>query len=105
MKLCSISVVICMSEGGMFWSIVSSLMGSDVEETHVVGVLLDEQLSRGDVVAHQGLEHVLGPERILHGDLEQGPGLGVHGGLPELGGVHLSETLEPGGLDLGMVLL
>ncbi len=27
------------------------------------------------------------------GDLEENAGLGVHGGVPELGRVHLSETL------------
>src|SRR5918994_2044017 len=30
----------------------------DVEESDIVGVLLDEQFAAGDIVSHEGLEHL-----------------------------------------------
>ena len=40
-------------------------------------------------------EQLVGLGGVVERDLEQQPGLRVHRGLPELGGVHLAETLEP----------
>src|SRR5215218_10316538 len=79
-------------------STVSSPPGSitsDVKETHVLRVLLDEVAAALDVFAHQGREDLVGGGRVVHGDLQQGAGLGVHRGLPELLVVHLAEALVP----------
>ena len=58
------------------------LLRSDIKETHVLGVLLDEAAAALDVVAHQGGEDLVGGGRVVDRDLQQGAGLGVHGGLP-----------------------
>src|SRR5882724_10414211 len=59
----------------------------------VEGVLLDELATRLDGVTHQDREHLVGADRILHGDLEERPRLRIHRRFPELLGVHLAEPL------------
>src|ERR1700694_791771 len=73
---------------------------SDIEIAHVLGVGLDELLARLHVRTHQLLEDVVDECGVLDLNLEQRARLGVHGRLPELVGVHLSQALEPVHLDL-----
>src|SRR5919112_4761202 len=63
----------------------------DVEEPDVLRVALDERPALLDVLAHQHGEHLVGLRRVLEGDLQQEPVVGVHRGLPQLVGVHLAE--------------
>ena len=42
---------------------------------------------------HEGREGVLGVHEVLDLHLEHDPGVGVHGGVPELVGVHLPQSL------------
>src|SRR5438270_13836368 len=66
---------------------------------------LDEPLAGLDIRAHQPVEDVVRLEHVLDVDAEQHPGLRVHGGLPQLYGVHLPETLVALDLDLSADLL
>src|SRR6266545_6163150 len=68
----------------------------------VLGVLLDELASSLDVLPHQDAEHQVCCGGVLQGDLLEYPGLGVHGGLPQLLGLHLGQALEP--LDVHLFL-
>src|SRR5215470_1775071 len=65
----------------------------DVEVHDVEGVLLDELAARLHRVAHQDGEDLVSADRILHAHPEQGARLRIHGGLPELLGVHLAQAL------------
>src|SRR5688572_4416613 len=65
----------------------------DVEVSYVFGVLLDKLAARLHVVAHQRLEQLVRFCVILHVDLQDRAALRVHRRLPELVGVHLSQTL------------
>src|SRR5207302_10408164 len=67
--------------------------GLDVQVAHGLRVRLDEALAGIHVVAHQDIEDLVGLDRILDLDSQQHPVLGIHGGFPELVGVHLAETL------------
>ena len=58
----------------------------------VGGILLDELATGLYVVAHQHGEDLVGLGGVLDGDLLQQTVLGIHGGLPELLGVHLTKT-------------
>ncbi len=44
---------------------------SDVEESHVLGVALDEVPAQLDVVAHEHRAHLVGDGRLFHGHLQQ----------------------------------
>src|SRR4051812_29352632 len=72
------------------------LMGadSDVEEADILGVALDEGAPGLDVLAHQHREEVVGEGRVVQGDLTQHTVVDIHGGDPQLLGVHLAEALE-----------
>src|ERR1700690_2768595 len=72
---------------------------SDIEEPHFFGVLFDELAARFDLVAHEHGEDFVDRLRVFHGDELQGAAHGVHGGLPELVGVHFAEALEALQLD------
>ncbi len=48
-----------------------------------------------DLLTHQDGEDLVGDGGVLEPDLEEGAALRVHGGLPQLVGVHLAETLVP----------
>src|SRR6185503_2648150 len=65
----------------------------DVEVLHVEGVVLDVLAARLDLVAHQRGEHQVGLGVVLGAHLQQRPHLGIHGGGPELLGIHLAEAL------------
>src|SRR5829696_1262261 len=83
------------------WSSAISHRLSDVQEADVAGMPFDELLTRLDLVAHQIREGLLQAARggLVDRDLLQGAGLGVHGRLAELLGVHLAESLEAGERD------
>src|SRR5688572_28954974 len=68
---------------------------SDIQEPDVLGVAGDEAAAGFDVLAHEDAEQLVGGRGVLDGDLQQDAGLGVHGGLPQLLGVHLAQALEP----------
>src|SRR5699024_1511716 len=65
----------------------------DIQEAHVLGVLLDEVTSGLDVLAHQHGENLIRSCGVIHGDLAQGAVLGIHGGVPQFRVVHLAQTL------------
>src|SRR5690625_3126589 len=75
----------------LFWT--SSL--SDIEETHVSGVALDESTARFDVLTHQNGEDFVGGCRIVHRYLHQGAAIRVHCGVPQLRVVHFTQALIP----------
>src|SRR5581483_12017885 len=77
----------------------------EVQEPHVVGVLLDERAPGIDVVALQPGDDVVGDRRVFHLDLEQRPVARVHRGGPQLVVVHLAEALEPADLRLAPLVL
>src|SRR5690606_1295825 len=58
----------------------------------VLGVALDELAPRLYRVAHERAERAVGRRCVLHGHLLQYAPRGIHGGLPELLRVHLSQT-------------
>src|SRR4051812_1928405 len=66
-----------------------------VQVLDVLGVLLDERLACRNVLTHQHGEQPIGERGVVERDAEERPALRVHRRLPELGGVHLSEALEP----------
>src|ERR1700730_10506644 len=65
----------------------------DVQVTHGLGVRLDEALAWIDFGAHQDVEDLVGLDRVFDLDPQQHAVLRIHSGLPELLGIHLSETL------------
>src|SRR5690349_23726578 len=67
---------------------------SDVQETNVLGVAHDEAAPRLDVLAHEHAEQLVRGSRVVERDLEQDALGRVHGGVPQLPGVHLAEALE-----------
>src|SRR5680860_376530 len=78
---------------------------SDVEEAHVLRVLLDEPFARLDVLTHEGGNHLVGDRGVFDRDLQEVPGRRVHRGLAELPPVHLAEALEPAHLELPILVL
>ena len=65
---------------------------SEIEVHHILRVGLNELLSRLYLFAHEDGEGGVGGQGVAQGDTAEGPGLGVHGGLPELVGVHLAQA-------------
>src|SRR5438094_1440557 len=71
-------------------------------DERVLRVLLDELPPGLDVLAHQDGEHPVRLGGVLQRDLLQHTGLGIHGRLPELFGLHLGQALES--LDVQLLL-
>src|SRR5437879_2059276 len=69
-------------------------MGSDVEVLHVEGILFDEFAALLDVFTHQRGEHLLRLDYVLELHFQQRARLGVHGGGPQLLGIHFAQALE-----------
>src|SRR3989475_10880591 len=69
---------------------------SDVEVDDFERVLFDELAPLLDVFPHQRGENLLGLDDVLEFHLEQRARFRVHGGFPELRGIHLAQALEPG---------
>src|SRR5437764_13678909 len=72
----------------------------EVQEPHVVGVLLDERAPGVDVVALQPRDDVVGYGGVLRQHLLQRSVARVHGGGPQLVVVHLAQALEAADLRL-----
>src|ERR1700682_4953185 len=66
----------------------------NVEVADALGVRLNELFAGLHVGPHQLLEYVVDRCRIFDGDLKQHATRGIHGRLPELFGIHLTETLH-----------
>src|SRR5258707_9712757 len=69
---------------------------SHVEIPHVQRVIFDELAPRLDDVAHQNREHLVGVDSVvlIQVNFQQFAFLGIHCGLKQLLGIHLTETLE-----------
>src|SRR5271155_1285470 len=66
---------------------------SDVEETDVFGIGLDEVAPELHVVTHEDGADLVRRGRLLDVDLQQRPLARVHRGVAQLGVVHLAEAL------------
>src|SRR5580704_10492138 len=66
---------------------------SDVEIRHRQRILLDELTPRLDLIAHQRGEDLIRRYRVLDAHLQQPPRLRIDRGLPELLGIHLTQSL------------
>ena len=55
-------------------------------------MLLDELAAWLHIIAHEHREYLVGIGCVLDGDTLQQARLGIHGGLPKLLGVHLTQT-------------
>src|ERR1700691_4716463 len=66
----------------------------NIEVDDFEGVFLDEFAALLDVFAHERRENCFGGDGILQAHLQQRARLGVHGGGPELLGIHFAEALE-----------
>ena len=58
-----------------------------------MGMLLDKLLAGLNLIAHKLTYHTFCLSRIFDAHLEHSTGRGLHGGFPELLGVHLAQTL------------
>src|SRR3954468_1634716 len=72
---------------------------SDIQELHVLRVLLDEQAAGLDLVAHQRREDKVGGGGVLDVDTDEESLRRVHGRRGELAGLHLAGALEAADLD------
>src|SRR5262249_25124847 len=70
--------------------------GSDVEIPHVQRVVFDKLPARLDDIAHQNREHFVGVDCVvlIQVDFQQFAFLGIHCGLQQFLGIHLTEALE-----------
>src|SRR5690606_40664662 len=57
---------------------------SNIQESNVFGVALNERASRLDVFTHQGRERLVRGRRVIESHLTQRARLRVHRGLPQL---------------------
>src|SRR4051794_14465526 len=67
----------------------------NVKEADVSRVTCDEAAPCLDVLAHQDREQFVGRGGVVEGDAAQHPGTRIHGGLPQLLGIHFAEALVP----------
>ena len=58
----------------------------------VLGVALDEVAARFHIIAHQHREDVVGFGSVLNRHVFQHARFGIHRGVPQLSGVHFTET-------------
>src|SRR5579859_5390303 len=66
-----------------------------VQVFDVLCVRLDELLARGNIVTHEHVEDLAGTNRILDIHLKKDSVCRIHGRLPKLIGIHLTQTLVP----------
>src|SRR3989304_3285656 len=64
----------------------------DVQVRHAQGIALDEISPRFNLIPHEDGEDLVGLDGVGHVNLQQDAGLRVHGRLPELFRVHLSQA-------------
>ncbi len=62
---------------------------------------LDERFARSDVGAHKHIEDFVGFSRVVDGNLLENAARRIHGRLPELFGVHFTETFVTLDVDFG----
>src|SRR5665647_790387 len=74
---------------------------SDVKESHVAGVALNEAAAALDVLAHENRGDLVCGRGVVEGDLKEDAVVRVHRGLPQLLVVHLTQTLVT--LDAGVL--
>src|SRR5690348_1831427 len=67
--------------------------GLNIKEANVFCVTCNDAAARFHVLAHQYREQLSGGSGVIEGDLAEHPHRRVHGGFPQLLGVHLAETL------------
>ena len=65
----------------------------DIEVLDEEGVVFNELPSLFDLIAHQDTEDFIGFNGVFNLHLEKRPRFWIHGGLPELFRVHLSQPL------------
>ncbi|AAF10482.1 conserved hypothetical protein [Deinococcus radiodurans R1 = ATCC 13939 = DSM 20539] len=75
-------------------------IGSDADFSEA-GVLADKVLARRDFRTHQRVENLVGDDEVVDAHTLEHARFGVHGGFPQLLGVHFAEALEA----LNLVLL
>ena len=68
-------------------------------DVSVGGVFLDELTTGFDIVTHEHREDLVGLGGILDAHLLQQTVLGIHGRLPQLLGVHLTQTFVALGVE------
>ena len=73
---------------------------SIVQIHRVFGVFLNELLPGLHLFAHQHRKRGVGGHGVVQGDAAQGALPRVHGGLPQLMGIHLAQSLEAADVDL-----
>ena len=89
-----------------FVKVISHLALLNIQEADVAGVFLDELLARLHLLAHKLAHHALGLHGIVDVHLQKRAGCRLHGGLPQLLGVHLAEALVALNIKLaGVVVL
>src|SRR5262245_55618615 len=62
-------------------------------EPRVLRVALDEPPARFHFITHERGEDLVGFDRVLDRDLQNGASLRIHGRFPELLGIHFAQTL------------
>src|SRR5688500_303132 len=67
--------------------------GSDIQIAHELRILLDEEPTGLDLVAHERLEDLISQNRVLHTHSTDRARIRIHRGLPQLIRVHLAKTL------------
>src|SRR5207245_244880 len=73
----------------------SSTAKADVQVHDLERIVLDEFAARFHVFAHQRRENVFCRDGVFQFHLEQRARLRVHGGFPELRGIHFAQALKP----------
>src|SRR5277367_2859332 len=68
----------------------------NIQVDDVEGVFFYEFAALFDVFAHEGGENCFGCDGIFQAHFEQGAHFGVHGGVPQLLGIHFAQALETG---------
>ena len=89
-----------------FVKVISHLALLNIQEADVAGVFLDEFLAGFHLLAHKLAHHALGLHGVIDVHLQKRAGCRLHGGFPQLLGVHLTEALIALNIELaGVVVL
>src|SRR5215469_6142310 len=75
------------------WQVPGARLNVQVDDFE--GIFLDELAAILDVFAHERRENLLGFDNVFEFDFQQGARFRVHGGFPELRGIHFTKALEP----------
>src|SRR5215472_18333659 len=74
------------------WQVPGARLNVQVDDFE--GIFLDELAAVLDVFAHERRENLLGFDNVFEFDFQQGARFRVHGGFPELRGIHFTKALE-----------